>query len=106
MELNLTKPERDRLKLCYIFNKIPIFFNDRTGAQIEITNIKPNWTVELKNCQVQQDDFLAVKFAVGEAQQAGLTFFTNGRATQDEEKTRIIELQRKEIEYYNNLLKK
>jgi hypothetical protein len=71
-----------------------------------VAEIKPNWTIELKKQQIQQDEDLALQLAAEEAQPRGLTFFTNGRTIKDEVKTRIIELQKQEIEYCNNLLKK
>lgn len=70
-----------------------------------VVAIKPKWTDQEKKIQIQEDELCAWKLAIEEAQQAGLTFFTSEPTISNEEKTLIKELQGKEIEYYNNLLK-
>lgn len=71
-----------------------------------VAEIKPNWTIALKNRQIQEDEIFSWKLAAKEVQLKGSSFFTNGRTIKDEVKTRIIELQKQEMEYCNNLLKK
>ena len=70
-----------------------------------VANIKPNWTLELKNQQIREDEIFAWKLAAEEAPQSCLTFFTSEPTINNKEKTLIKEFQGKEIEYYNNLLK-
>ncbi|MGC1853911.1 MAG: hypothetical protein WA659_00835 [Candidatus Aquirickettsiella sp.] len=69
-----------------------------------VAEIKPNWAFELKNKQIQQDEIVAWKLAAEEAHLAGLTFFTNKDIIKDEVKSRIIELQEIEFEYYKEKL--
>ncbi|WP_342219452.1 hypothetical protein [Rickettsiella endosymbiont of Miltochrista miniata] len=58
-----------------------------------VAKIKPNWTLELKNQQIQEDEIFAWKLAAEEARRAGLTFFTSERTISNEEKTRLEQLQ-------------
>lgn len=58
-----------------------------------VTEIKPNWTLELKNRQIQEDKIFAWKLAAEEARRAGLTFFTSEHTISNEEKTHLRQLQ-------------
>ncbi len=60
------------------------------NIQESVANIKPNWTPELKNQQIQEDEIFAWKLA---AEEAGLTFFTSERTISNEEKNRLGQLQ-------------
>lgn len=73
------------------------------NIKASVAEIKPNWTNELKNQQIQDDKNLAWKLAFQDVQLKNLGFFKDQHTVTDLE-TQIIDLQRKEIEYYNNLL--
>ncbi len=69
-----------------------------------VAEIKPNWTNELKNQQIQYDKSLAWELAIADVRAKNLRFFKNQPIVTNEERSQITELQRKEIEYYNSLL--
>lgn len=87
------------------------------NIQESVANIKPNWTSELKDRQIQQDELFALQLIADDRrrfndpclnQQASIkhsSFFKeNPISITEQEETEVIELQRKEIEHYNNLL--
>lgn len=69
-----------------------------------VTDIKPHWVNEQKNQQIQNDKNLAWKLAIADYRAINLRFFKNQPLVRHVERTQIIELQHKEIEYYNRLL--
>lgn len=87
------------------------------NIQESVANIKPNWTSELKDRQIQQDELFALQLIADDRrrfndpclnQQASIKHFSffkeNPISITEQEETEVIELQRKEIEHYNNLL--
>lgn len=84
--------------------------NNQGGAQFidnikkSVAEIKPNWTNELKNQQVQEDKNLAWELAIADIRAKNLRFFKDQHTVTDIEKTQIIDMQRKEIEFYKSLL--
>lgn len=69
-----------------------------------VADIKPHWVNEQKNQQIQNDKSLAWKLAIADYRAINLRFFKNQPLVRHVERTQIIELQHKEIEYYNRLL--
>lgn len=87
------------------------------NIQESVANIKPNWTSELKDRQIQQDELFALQLIADDRrrfndpclnQHASIKHFSffkeNPISITEQEETEVIELQRKEIEHYNNLL--
>lgn len=66
-----------------------------------VAEIKPKWTDKKKEQRVKNDEKLAWKLAIKDARAENLPFFKKP-CIEVEEKTLLIELQRKEIEYYNS----
>lgn len=76
------------------------------NIKASVADIKPKWANELKSQQIQNDKRLAWGLAIEDVRAINLRFFKNQTLVRDVERTQIIELQRKEIEYYNSLLTK
>lgn len=81
--------------------------NNQGGEQFidnikeSVAEIKPTWTDKKKQQLLKDDEKLAWECAIADARAENLTFFKNPR-TDLEIKTRLVELQHTEIEYYNS----
>lgn len=69
-----------------------------------VANIKPKWSDKKKEQRIKNNEKLAWELAIAEVRVKNLPFFKNQTVVTDAERSQIIELQRKEIEYYNSLL--
>ncbi|TLY47435.1 MAG: hypothetical protein E6K54_05930 [Gammaproteobacteria bacterium] len=66
-----------------------------------VAEIKPTWADKKKEQLLKDDEKLAWECAIADARAENLTFFKNPR-TDLEIKTRLVELQHIELEYYNS----